>query len=78
YEKALQYFNSALEENPDNERALYERAIAADNYFKDKQAVLNYYQAYLSKYSKKGNDGLIYLAEIRIKDIKEELHLNGE
>lgn len=78
YEKALQYFNSALEENPDNERALYERAIAADNYFKDKNAVLNYYQAYLSKYSKKGNDGLIYLAEIRIKDIKEELHLNGE
>ena len=78
YGKALQYFNSALEENPGNERALYERAIAADNYFKDKKAVLNYYQAYLEKYSKKGNDGLIYLAEIRIKDIREELHLNGE
>ncbi|RKS55897.1 Flp pilus assembly protein TadD [Gillisia mitskevichiae] len=78
YEKALKYFNSALEENPDNERALYERAIAADNYFKDKKAVLNYYQAYLSKYSKKGSEELIYLAEIRIRDIKEELHLNGE
>jgi len=78
YKKALQYFNSALEENPDNERALYERAIAADNYFKDKKAVLNYYQAYLGKYSKNGNSELIYLAEIRIKDIKEELHLNGE
>ncbi|WP_010231680.1 tetratricopeptide repeat protein [Gillisia marina] len=78
YEKAFQYFNSALEENPENERALYERAIAADNYFKDKKAVLNYYQSYLGKYSKKGNESLIYLVEIRIKDIKEELHLNGE
>jgi tetratricopeptide (TPR) repeat protein len=78
YKKALQYFNSALEENPDNERALYERAVAADNYFKDEKAVLNYYQAYLGKYSKNGNSELIYLAEIRIKDINEELHLNAE
>ncbi len=78
YKKALEYFNSALEENPENERALYERAIAADNYFKDKKSVLNYYQAYLDKYSKQGNSELIYLAGIRIKDIKEELHLNGE
>jgi len=78
YKKALQYFNSALEENPYSERALYERAIAADNYFKDKKSVLNYYQAYLDKYSSKGNFELIHLAQIRIKDIKEELHLNGE
>ena len=78
HEKSLQYFNSALEENPNNERALYERAIAADNYFKDKKSVLNYYEAYLSKYSKKGNGELVYLAEIRIKDIREELHLKGE
>ncbi|TVZ25813.1 Flp pilus assembly protein TadD [Gillisia sp. Hel_I_86] len=78
YEKAFQYLNSALEENPDNERALYERAIASDNFFKDKKAVLNYYQSYLGKYSKNGNESLIHLAEIRIKDIKEELHLNGE
>jgi len=78
YEKALNYLNSALEENPGNERALYERAIAADNYFKDKQTVLNYYKTYLEKYSEKGNSELLHLAGIRIKDIKEELHLNGE
>jgi len=75
YKKAIQYFNSALEENPDNERALYERAIAGDNYFKDKKAVLNYYQSYLDKYSKNGNSELIYLAEIRIKDIREDCTL---
>lgn len=78
YEKALQYFNSALEENPKNERALYERAIAADNYFKDKNAVLNYYQTYLTKYSENGTESLRNLAEIRMKDIKQELHLNEE
>ncbi len=78
YEKTFNYCNSALEENPDNERALYERAIAADNYFKDKKSVLNYYQSYLDKYSNKGNFELIHLAGIRIKDIREELHLNEE
>lgn len=78
YEKTFNYCNSALEENPDNERAMYERAIAADNYFKDKKTTLNYYKVYLNKYSVDGNDDLINLAEIRAKDIKEELHLNGE
>ena len=76
YEKALQYFNSALDENPGNERALYERAIAADNYFKDKTTVLNHYKAYLNKYEAEGNESLIFLAQSRMKDIKEELHLN--
>ena len=78
YQKALQYFNSALEENPDNERALYERAIAADNYYKDKTTVLNYYRVYLNRYEADGNESLIFLAQSRIKDIKTELHLKGE
>ena len=78
YKKALQYFDSALEENPNNERALYEKAIAADNYYKDKTSVLNHYKAYLNKYEADGNESLIFLAQSRMKDIKEELHLMGE
>ncbi len=78
YKKALQYFNSALEENPYNERALYERAIAADNYYKDKTTVLNHYKAYLNRYEAKGDESLIFLAQSRMKDIREELHLMGE
>ncbi len=78
YKKALQYFNSALEENPDNERALYERAIAADNYYKDQTTILNHYKAYLNKYEADGEKSLIYLAQTRMKDIRAELHLKGE
>ena len=76
YKTALEYFNKTLDENPDNERALYERAIAADNYFKDLETRRNYYQAYLNKFGLTGSNNLVHLAKRRIKDINEELHLN--
>lgn len=72
---ALEYFNMAFEENPDNERAMYERAIAADSYYRDLKTRLNYYQAYLNKYEKSGYRELVYLAKRRVKDIREEMHL---
>ncbi len=76
YQKALEYFEKALEENPMNERALYERATAADAYYKDLETRRNYYQAYLNKFEEQGNKHLISLAKRRIKDIEEELHLS--
>ena len=78
YKKALEYFNNSLEENPDNERALYERAIAADNYFKDLGTKINYYVGYLNKFEAKGNQDLIYLAKTRLKDLRKDQHLFGE
>ncbi len=76
YKPALDYLNKALEENPDNERALYERAVVADNYFKDLQTRINYYQAYLNKYEENGSAPFPYLAQSRMQDLKEELHLS--
>ncbi len=73
YKKALEYFEKALDEDPDNERALYERAIAADNYFEDHETVLNYYRAYLNKYEVNGNEGMVYLTKSRINDIREKV-----
>lgn len=78
HKKALEYFNEALEENPDNERALYERAVAADNYFKDLQTKIDYYRAYLNQYEKNGNKDMAYLAQTRLSDLKKEQHLAGE
>lgn len=74
HKKALHFYEKALEENPDHERALYERAIAADNYFADLKTRMNYYRAYLNKYENSGNERLILLAKNRVQDIKEELH----
>jgi tetratricopeptide (TPR) repeat protein len=78
YKKTLQYCTSALEENPNNERALYEKAVAADNYFKDNKTVLIHYQVYLNKYKADGNQSLVFLAQSRMQDIREEMHLKGE
>lgn len=76
YKKSLEYFEKALDENHMNERALYERAIVADSYFKDLETRKNYYQAYLNKFEELGSRNLIYLAKRRVRDIQEELHLD--
>lgn len=73
--EALEYFNKALAENPENERALYERAVAADNYYKDDKAAISYYQDYLNKYENIGNAGMLSRAKNRISDLKKKMHL---
>jgi len=75
YKDALDYFNKALEENPDNERALYERAVAADNYMADDSTVIKYYLAYFNKSETIGNDGMLYRAKTRASDLKKKMHL---
>ncbi|UJH90781.1 tetratricopeptide repeat protein [Antarcticibacterium sp. 1MA-6-2] len=78
FKDALEYLNKALEENPQNERALYERAVVADNYFKDLSTIISYYQSYLDKYNSIGDERLLNLAESRIADLKKQRHLEGE
>ena len=78
HKKSMEYFNSALMENPENERALYERAIAADNYFKDLGTRINYYEIYINKFEAEGNKDLIYLAKTRLKDLRKDQHLFKE
>ncbi len=75
YKNAIRNFEMALEENPDNERAMLERAIAADAYFEDKGNILNYYQQYLDKYEKIGNERMIEMAKFRKQELQREIHL---
>lgn len=76
-QKALKYFNKALQENPDNERALFEKAITADGFYKDLDSRMQLYRDYLNKYGNSGTKDFIKLAQIRVKDIREEIHLNA-
>lgn len=78
FKDALEYLNKALEENPENERALYERAVVADNYFEDLSTIISYYQSYIDKYDSIGDERLTELAKLRIADIKKQRHLAGE
>jgi len=66
FKSAFENFESALEENPENERALLERAIAADAFFKDQEAVLNLYETYIEKYGESGRNDMISVAKYRI------------
>ncbi|NJW52357.1 tetratricopeptide repeat protein [Salinimicrobium sp. CDJ15-91] len=74
---ALKYFNLAIEEDPYNERAMYERAIAADSYFKDLESRKKYYEEYLERFQENGGKNLVLLAQRRIKDLKEEIHMQA-
>lgn len=75
FEKAFESFGKALDENPRNERALLERAIAADAYFEDQQAVLNLYNTYLERFGEKGKEEMISVAKYRVSELKSEIHL---
>mgnify|MGYP001377705345 CR=1 FL=1 len=79
YKKAFDWFQKTLKENPDHTRALYERAVAADNYFKDVDTRINYYQAFWDKYYGEDSNYLakdmLYLTKNRISDLKEKKHM---
>ena len=82
YKKAFDWFQETLKENPDHIRALYERAVAADNYFKDIDTRINYYQAFWNKYNGKDANYLakdmLYLTKNRISDLKEKKHMEAD
>lgn len=75
--EALHYLNKALKENPENERAMFERAVVADSYYEDLPTRMNYYLAYLEKFEELGNPNLLLLAERRVKDIRVEIHMKA-
>jgi len=72
YNQEMEMLRNALNENPENELAQYQLAVAADNYFEDKESVMQYYETYLKKYSETGK--MQNLAKQRISDLKKELH----
>lgn len=74
FKSAFKNFESALEENPENERALLERAIAADAYFEDQDSVLKLYEAYLEKYAENGRKDMLSVAKYRISQLKSDIH----
>ena len=74
YQEAYRNFKMALEENPDNQRALIELAIAGDAHFKDKKLALTLYEDFVKKYAENGRKDMLSLAEYRISELKREIH----
>jgi tetratricopeptide (TPR) repeat protein len=76
YKEEMEVLEKALKENPTNEIAKYRLAIAADNYFKDKETVLRYYNAYLDMYRETGK--MREIVKQRVSDLKKELHFTKD
>lgn len=76
YQKAFEIINEASKKYPENEFFSYRLAGAADNFFKDKSAVLNHYEAYIKKFGETGRYRL--LAAQRITDIKKQIHMDSD
>lgn len=76
YKKVFETLGLAVEENPESEMVQYQYAVAADNYFKDKNSVLRYYERFLKKFGETGQ--FRELAKQRVSDIKEELHFSKD
>lgn len=79
FPKAMKVLQEAIKENPDNLEAHYAIAIAADNYYEDKEAVLKKYEQAAEKYRKaKKSPYFIQLMENRITVLKREIFIDTE
>lgn len=76
FKKAFETIKEASEKYPESELFTYRLAVAADNYFKDKNSVLKLYEDYLKKIGETGRYRL--LAAQRITDLKKEIHLKSD
>ena len=74
FKNQFEALTKAVRENPENQRAKYLLATAADNYFEDDSAVIAYYEAYLKTFGEQGQ--FAEYAKARIKDLKTDLHMN--
>ena len=75
YKAVMETLQEALKENPENETAKFQLAVAADNRYQDKSKVLPYYEAYVKEFEDGRNiDTVLY----RISDLKKELFMNKD
>ena len=75
YKLVMETLLEALQENPENETARFQLAVAADNRYDDKAKVLPYYEAYAKKFPEGRNiDTVLY----RISDLKEALFMSKD
>ncbi|WP_127844635.1 tetratricopeptide repeat protein [Psychroflexus aestuariivivens] len=71
---AIKCFEKVVEENPTNERAQYELAMAADRYFKKTKDKLPYFEAYEEKYQNLENSKYKSIIYRRLTDLRREMH----
>ncbi len=76
FKEVIRLLQMAIKENPLNERAHYQLAVAADNFYEDREEVIRLYERYLYLF---GDRGSYYeTVQIRLSDLKKEQHLGDD
>lgn len=74
FPKAMEHYKKSVKENPENYQAIYGVAVAADNYYKNKEEVVILYERFIDKFTKtKQSPYLVRLAQERVKDLRVEI-----
>ncbi len=74
WNKAIEYVQLAIKENPNDDRAHYQMAMFADAHYKDPEIKLKYYHNYLTKFGQnKRNKYFVSIIEKRIVQLEKEI-----
>jgi tetratricopeptide (TPR) repeat protein len=76
FKEVIAHLQAAIKQNPLNETAHYQMAVAADNYYEDKMRVISLYQNYLNLFQDRGR--YHELVKVRLADLRKDLHLNKD
>ena len=76
FKEVIAHLKAAIKENPLNETAHYQMAVAGDNYYEDKMRVISLYQNYLNLFQERGR--YHELVKTRLADLRKDLHLNKD
>jgi hypothetical protein len=75
YSMAFYQFQKAYHENSNHEASLYYRAVAADNFMKDKSKALDYYTNYIETFEDEKGAKFVEVALRREAEIRRELFM---
>lgn len=75
YRMAFMQFQKSFDENINHEASQYFRAVAADNFMKDKSKALDYYTNYIETYEDEKNAIYIDVAVRRETELRRELFM---
>ncbi len=75
-QKAIGNFKESYKNNSNNYYALFQLALATDDFYKDKTIALKHFENYMKRFDSKDKDMTAYVTK-RLKDMKKEFFMEG-
>ncbi len=75
-QKAISDFKKSYENNSNNHYALFQLAMASNDFYKDKTIALKYFETYLKRFDSKDKDITAYVTK-QLREMKKEFFMEG-